>query len=192
MSLQFIMATYQSCVQVRQQVGWHPKCSDKSLCVYWGIFVKILSPQDNFPHSKSHKFCHSDLILGDLLQGQNSIAETDLHKNSPVHEAICHGNLLSQCAAANCCQVCSTFKSFGAPSRHPLTWLYTVTMYVEMLKLHELAASTLMELNDFAENWTERQFSRQIMPGMGIKLLLKAMLIHKHKGIENKENVQLT
>ena len=73
-----------------------------------------------------------------LVAATNSIAETDLHKNSPVHEAICHGNLLSQRAAANCCQVCSTFKSFGAPSRHPLT----VTMYVEMLKLHEVAAST--------------------------------------------------
>lgn len=161
MSLQFIMATYQSCVQVRQQVGWHLAVTNRFVCT--GEFLLKSCLQNTIFSTASHKFCQSDLILGDLLQWQNSIAETDLHKNSLVHEAICHAtychNMLLQIVA----KCVSTFKSFGAPSRHPLTWLYTVTMYVEMLKLHVLAASTLMELNDFAENWNERQFSRQII-----------------------------
>lgn len=32
MSLQFIMATYQSCVQVRQQVGWHLAVTNHFVC----------------------------------------------------------------------------------------------------------------------------------------------------------------
>lgn len=135
MSLQFIVATYQSATS--EATSWVTPCRDKSLCVYWGIFVKILSPQHYFHHSKLHKFCQSYLILSDLLLWQ-ILLQRQICTKILQYEAICHGKLLSQRAGANCCQVCSTFKSFGAPSRHPLT----VTMYVEMLKLHEVAAST--------------------------------------------------
>ena len=163
MSLQFIMATYQSCVQVRQQVGWHLPVTNRFVCTE--EFLLKFCLQNTIFSTASHTnsvsliwfwvTCCSDKIL---LQRQICTKILRYMRQLNCHATYCHNMLLQ--IVAKCV---STFKSFGAPSRHPLTWLYTVTMYVEMLKLHVLAASTLMELNDFAENWNERQFSRQII-----------------------------
>ena len=75
------------------------RCSDKSLCVYWRIFVKIFVSATEFRRrKKSHKL--SDLIFCDLLQLHNAIVETDfLQKSCSTHEAICRRNVLLQLVA---------------------------------------------------------------------------------------------
>ena len=64
--------------------------SNKSLRVYWRIFVKIFVAATEFcRHNKSHRFSH--LFFCDLLQGQNPVVETKIFtKILQTHEVICH------------------------------------------------------------------------------------------------------
>ena len=200
MSLQFIMATYQSCVQVRQQVGWHLAVTNCFVCT--GEFLWKSCLHNTIFSTSSHTnsvgliwfwvTCCSDKIL---LQRQ--ICKKILQYTRQF--AICHGNLLSQRAAANCCQVCFNLLVIWGPFQTP-SHLIVYSNYV----CRDVEASwTSCKHLDGAEwfcwelKWEAIQQTNNnarscqvLIPnltGMGIKVLLKAMLIHKHKGIENKE-----
>ena len=57
-----------------QQLVAATRCSDKSLRVYWRIFVKIFVAATEFVAAT----IQSDLIFCDLLQRQNYVAETKI------------------------------------------------------------------------------------------------------------------
>ena len=84
------------------------RCSDKSLRVYWRIFVKIFVAATEFcRHNKSHRFsliwffatCCRDKILSRRLRFSQKFSST--------HEAICHCDVSSHLVAANSHPTCT-------------------------------------------------------------------------------------
>ena len=87
-----------------QQQGEATRRSDKSLRVYWRIFVKSLSPQQNFVAATSRKKSSQTEFVRLVAATKFCCSDKDFHKNSPVQTkrfvaATCRRDMLLQLVA---------------------------------------------------------------------------------------------
>ena len=87
-----------------QQQGEATRRSDKSLRVYWRIFVKSLSPQQNFVAATSRKKSSHTEFVRLVAATKFFCSDKDFHKNSPVQTerfvaATCRRDMLLQLVA---------------------------------------------------------------------------------------------